>query len=313
MRILVTGGAGFIGSHLAEAYAERGHQVLVVDNLSTGKRENVPARTQFVEADLLDRERLAEIFTDFAPEVVNHHAAQTNLRLSWNEPVRDARNNILASLYLLECCVCHRTGKIIYASSGGAIYGEPDSLPVTEDHPIRPISNYGVSKYAGELYLRTFSEGAQLPYVVLRYPNVYGPRQDPQGEAGVVAIFTYQMLMGIQPRIYGDGSKTRDYVHIEDIVDANVRALDVDNNAVVNLGCGREISDAEVFQAVQKAVGSNLSPVFEQKRLGEINHICLDSSRAQKLFGWQPRIGFEDGVRRVVAYWKGHLAKQRGG
>jgi UDP-glucose 4-epimerase len=197
-----------------------------------------------------------------------------------------------------------RTQKCIYSSSGGAIYGEPERLPVDEGYQPQPLSNYGVSKYTTELYLQVMQAGSELSSVVLRYPNVYGPRQDPSGEAGVVAIFVTQLLQGVQPRIFGDGSKTRDYVHVEDIVAANLLALDPEKRGTFNLGWGRQITDLEVFQAVRAAVGSSVEPVFDQKRPGEIDHICLDAGRARKALGWAPRVEFDAGVRGVVAYWR---------
>lgn len=307
MRILITGAAGFIGSHLAEAYRDAGHEVGLLDNLSTGRRENLPPGLPFWEVDLAEEARLESVFRSFCPEVVSHHAAQVNLRLSWERPQHDARTNILGSLALLHQAVKWQTRKILYSSSGGAVYGEPQSLPVRETHPVRPRSNYGVSKYATELYLQTFHANSGLGYVILRYPNVYGPRQDPAGEAGVVAIFTTELLRGEQSRIFGDGSKTRDYVYIGDIIDANLRALACEESGVFNLGWGREITDLQVFETVQQAVGSSCRPVFDQKRPGEIDHICLDASRARASLGWEPRVEFRDGVNRVVAYWREKL------
>lgn len=308
MRILVTGAAGFIGSHIAEAYREAGHQVVGVDNLSTGKRENIPSEITLWEMDLLDETRLEGVFRDFQPEVVSHHAAQVNVRLSWERPLDDARPNILGSLTLLRMAVRWRAQQIIYSSSGGAIYGEPVSLPVKEEHPIRPMSNYGVSKYATELYLQAYHAASRLRYVILRYPNVYGARQDPTGEAGVVAIFTAQLLQGIQPRIYGDGSKTRDYVYIDDIVDANLRALHYEECGLFNLGSGIQTTDLGVFHAIQDAVGSTMEPVFNQKRPGEIDHICLDAAHARYSLGWEVQVVFREGVKRVVADWRRKLA-----
>jgi UDP-glucose 4-epimerase len=307
MRILVTGAAGFIGSHVAEAYQAAGHDVVAVDNLSTGKRENLPPDFPFQKLDLLDAGGLEKLFREFQPEVVSHHAAQVNVRVSWDQPVEDARTNILGTLTLLQQAVRWQTQKVIYSSSAGAIYGEPTALPVTEDYPPRPLSNYGVSKYAAELYLQAFHASSGLGYIILRYPNVYGPRQDPTGEAGVVAIFTTQLLQGIQPRIYGDGSKTRDYVYIDDIVEANLRVLPYEKCGVFNLGWGRETTDMDVFLTVREAVGSAAEPRLEKKRPGELDHICLDATRARNLLQWKPRMDFRTGVQQVVAHWKDKL------
>lgn len=308
MRILVTGGAGFIGSHVAQAYVKAGHEVAVVDNLSSGKRENLPPNCAFHEVDLLDESRLEALFKDFRPEVVSHHAAQVDVRLSWEEPIQDARINILGSLTLLRQMVKWGTNKIIYGSSGGAVYGEPVKLPVKEDDPVHPLSNYGVSKYAIELYIRSFQASADLRAVILRYPNVYGPRQDPAGEAGVVAVFSKLLLEGKRPRIFGDGAKTRDYVYVDDIVAANLRALDFECEGTFNLGWGKQVSDLEVFETVRGAAGVLVEPVFDQKRPGEIDHICLDATRARTILGWRPRVEFRQGVAQTVAFWRQKLA-----
>jgi UDP-glucose 4-epimerase len=308
MRILVTGAAGFIGSHVVEAYQRAGHEVGGVDNLATGSRTNLSGDSRFWEADLSDEGRLERIFQEFRPEVISHHAAQVNVRVSSQKPLEDARTNVLGSLALLHQAVRCGTKRIIYASSGGAVYGEPNALPVREDHPIRPFSNYGVSKYVTELYLYTFRATGGPEYVILRYPNVFGPRQDPKGEAGVVAIFATQLLRKERPRIYGDGSKTRDYVYIDDIVEANLHALESSTYGAFNLGWGREITDFEVFQTVSNALGSTVEPRYEQKRPGEIDHICLDAALARSTLGWSPRIEFREGVGRVVEYWKERLA-----
>lgn len=308
MRILVTGAAGFIGSHIAEMYQQAGYEVCGLDNLSTGKRENLRLDIPLWEIDLTDEPQLERLFREFRPEVISHHAAQVNVRLSWKKPLDDARTNILGSLVLLHKAVKWNTQKIIYSSSGGTVYGEPISLPVKEDHPIRPMSNYGVSKFAFELYLQAFYANSQLRYVVLRYPNVYGARQDPAGEAGVVAIFTTQLLQGVQPRIYGDGSKTRDYVYIDDITDANLRALQYKECGVFNLGWGKEITDMKVFEVVRDVVGHTVSPIFDEKRPGEIERICLAAEHAQNILQWKPRVEFQEGVKRVVDYWKKKLA-----
>ena len=307
MRILVTGTAGFIGSHVSEAYHKAGHEVLGLDDLSTGRRENLDPAVPFVAADLLDEDRLDAVFRDFRPEFINHHAAQVNVRHSWEKPSHDAQVNILGSLTLLRLMVKWKTGKIIYSSSGGAIYGEPERLPVHEDYHVRPLSNYGVSKYTVELYLHSFQASAGLHYVVLRYPNVYGPRQDPKGEAGVVAIFTKQLLQGERPLIFGDGSKTRDYVYVDDIVNANLLALESGREGTFNLGWGEEVTDLEVFEAVCTAIRSRVEPIFDLKRPGEIDHISLDATRAKTILGWQPRIEFREGVTRTGSYWKEKL------
>lgn len=305
MRILVTGAAGFIGSHIAHAYRNKGHEVAGVDNLSTGKREALSAEIPLSVFDISDDQQLRKLIRDFRPEVVSHHAAQVNVRRSQDDPIADLRSNILGSVTLFRIASEEvKLPKIIYSSSGGAIYGEPKRLPVKESLTPHPTSNYGVSKYTAELYLSAFQGNGVLRSIIFRYPNVFGPGQDPAGEAGVVAVFTTQLLRGVQPRIFGDGSKTRDYTYVEDIVDANLRALDFQGSDVFNLGCGKEITDLDVFKTVHAAVGRKTAPIFEEKRPGEVEHICLDTARVRKALRWKPRVSFREGVKHVVEYWR---------
>src|SRR5574337_767077 len=302
MRVLVTGGAGFIGSHVVDALVKEGHDVAVVDDLSMGKREQVHPSARFYRVDIRERQALDEVFRVERPDVVNHHAAQGNLRRSRSEPSFDASVNILGSLILVELSLAYKVKKFINISSGGAVYGEPQRLPVDELHPIRPASVYGVSKYAVEQCLRLF-DGSGLNYTILRYANVYGPRQNPAGEAGVVAIFSRQMLAGERPTIFGDGTKTRDYVYVDDIVAANLLVMTEERAAgrIYNLGLGREVSDTWVFELVRKAVGATVEPILASKRPGEIDRICLDASRAKAELGWEPMISLEEGIARSVA------------
>jgi len=305
MRILVTGGAGFIGSHVVDGYLAEGHEVSVVDDLSHGQKAHLNPQAQFHQIDLLDFKSLEKVFKEKQPEILNHHAARVDVRGAVEDPLFDARVNILGSLHLLELSRRYGVPKVIYISSGGAIYGEPDALPVREDHPIRPLSPYGASKYAVEPYLSLYGRLFGLRFIVLRYPNVYGPRQDPRGEAGVVAIFCRQMLSGERPTIFGDGTKTRDYVYVEDIVRANLQALGPKGEMeAFNLGWGREIGDLEVFRAAREALGVDLEPVFGEARAGEVSRICLDAQRAQKALDWKPLILFRDGVRKTASYFK---------
>ncbi|MGH2651722.1 MAG: NAD-dependent epimerase/dehydratase family protein, partial [Actinomycetota bacterium] len=304
MKILVTGGAGFIGSHLVDALVRENHDVVVVDDLSMGRRVQVHPDARFHHMDIRRREALEEVFRVERPEMVNHHAAQGNLRRSMAEPSFDASVNILGSLNLLELSLAYGVRRFIYSSSGGAIYGEPDELPVDETHPIRPLSAYGVSKYAVEQYLGLF--GSRLDHAILRYANVYGPRQNPWGEAGVVAIFSRQMLSGQRPTIFGDGTKTRDYVHVDDIVRANLLAMAERTAAgrAFNLGAGRETTDRTIFDLVRSAVGATVEPILAEKRPGEIDRICLDSSRAKADLGWEPAIPLEEGIARTVSSYR---------
>jgi UDP-glucose 4-epimerase len=313
MKILVTGGAGFIGSHVVDALVKGGHDVAVVDDLSMGKREQVHPSARLYRVDIRERQALEEVFRAERPELVNHHAAQGNLRRSMVEPSFDASVNVLGSLNLIELSLAYKVRKFIDISSGGAVYGEPQRLPVDELHPIQPMSAYGVSKYSVEQYLRLF-DGSGLDYTILRYANVYGPRQNPAGEAGVVAVFSRQMLAGERPTIFGDGTKTRDYVYVDDIVAANLLVMTEERAAgrIYNLGLGREVSDAQIFELVRKVVGATVEPILASKRSGEIDRICLDASRAKAELGWEPMTSLEEGIARSVASYRGQ-ARRCGG
>lgn len=303
MRILVTGGAGFIASHVSDRLLALGQRVAIVDNLSTGKRENLPAEAEFYEIDMRDK-TLEKVFEEEKPQVVIHHAAHANVTESVKNPGYDASVNVGGSINLLECCVKNAVEKFVYASTGGALYGEACYIPADEAHPIDPVSPYGVSKHAVEQYLYAYRQNHGLEYVVLRYPNVYGPRQDPHGEAGVVAIFTLQLLTGETPTIFGDGSKTRDYCYVSDIVDANVLALSNEVTGTYNLGRGIEVSDLEVFESVREAVGSEVEPDFAPVRPGEVEHIALDSSKAERELGWKWRVDLIEGIAEAVRFYR---------
>ena len=310
MRILVTGGAGFIASHVSDSLLALGHHVAIVDNLATGKRVNLPAAATFYEVDTRDQ-ALHDVFRAETPEVVVHHAAHIEVARSVREPAYDASVNILGSLNLLECCRAYGVRKVIYAGTAGALFGEPSYLPVGEDHPIDPLSPYGVSKHTVEHYLFTYRVNHGIDYVVLRYPNVYGPRQDPHGEAGVVAIFSLQMLAGKQPVIFGDGTKTRDYCNVADIAAANVLALNTPVSGVYNLGRGIEVSDLEVFEAVRIAVGSEVVPAFAPVRPGEVQRIALDASKAERELGWSWKVDFIEGVSGAVEFYRDQIKREQ--
>jgi UDP-glucose 4-epimerase len=303
-RILVTGGAGFIGSHLVDRLLAEGQAVCVVDDLSTGLAQNLPTAARLEKLDICDAPGVQRAFQSFKPEVVFHLAAQMDVRRSTREPDFDARVNVLGALNVLRSAVGVGTRRIVYASTGGAVYGNPapSELPVRESHPPHPVSEYGASKLAFEHYLSVYGSRGQIEYAALRFPNVYGPRQRPDGEAGVVAIFTGLMLRGGQATIFGDGKKTRDYVFVADVVDANVRAMSGPTGAVTNLGWGREVSDLEVFQAVAAATGYRKPPVFAPSRPGEVERICLDATLARDTWGWRPTVTLPEGVRRVVEH-----------
>jgi UDP-glucose 4-epimerase len=299
MRIVVTGGAGFIGSHVAEAYLALGHEVLVVDNLSTGFEGNIPNGARFARTSIRD-DCVGDLLAEFRPEVVNHHAAQMDVRRSVADPIFDAEENILGSLNIIRACVDAGVRKVVYAGTGGATYGEPEHIPADENTLPNPLSQYGVSKHTVEHYLYVYRRLYGLDYTVLRYPNVYGPRQNPHGEAGVIAIFTAKLLAGETPVIFGDGSKTRDYVFVGDVVSGNVLALTRASGEVVNLGSGIETSDREVFDAVASAVGSDVEPRYEKVRPGEVSRICLDPRKAHGVLGWRPAVDFAAGVELAV-------------
>lgn len=305
MRVLVTGGAGFIGSHVAEALRAAGHEVLVLDDLSAGERGNVPAGVRFDQVDIRDRAAVLRAVETFRPEAINHHAAQTNLRFSVEHPVADARINVLGTLHVVEAALAVGARRFLYVSSGGAIYGEPARLPADEETPVHPLAPYGFHKFLGEELLRLAALQGGIATCTLRYGNVYGPRQNPKGEAGVVAVFATQLLRGERPTIFGDGSKTRDYVFVEDVVRANLLAMEnAPPGARYNIGTGRPTTDQRIFDLVRAAVGANLTPIYGSNRPGEVDHIYLDCSRAERELGWRPEVPLEEGIRRAVAFYR---------
>jgi UDP-glucose 4-epimerase len=309
MRILVTGGAGFIGSHIVDAYLALGHDVAVVDDLSSGSRDNLNPRATFLHLDILDP-RLDDAFAEYRPQVVNHHAAQIDVRRAVADPVRDITVNIIGTVRLLERCAAHGIERLIFASTGGAIYGEPRHLPADETHPIAPLSPYGLDKFAAEHYLRIFRQ-QNLPragraggpdYAILRYANVYGPRQDPHGEAGVVAIFANAMLRGDPPTVFGDGQQTRDFVYVGDVVRANVLALEAKLPGPVNIGTGRAISVNEIYRSLARAIGFDRPPRYAPARAGEVRDIYLDCALARAHLGWCAEVSLEDGLARTLEF-----------
>jgi UDP-glucose 4-epimerase len=311
MRVLVTGGAGFIASHVVDAYLSLGHDVAVVDDLSRGSERNLNPKARFYKVDIRDGQGLQGVFSAEKPEVVNHHAAQMDVRRGVREPRFDADVNILGSINLLGLAVEHQVKRIIYVSTAGAAYGEPEHLPVREDAPINPITPYGISKHTVEHYLFTYNFLYGLSYVVLRYGNVYGPRQSSQGEAGVFAIFAEQLLAKDQPVIYGDGSKTRDYVYVSDVATANVTALTRGTGEVFNIAAGVATRDDEIFGLVRDQFGQQeLRPRYVDRRPGEIEHITLDISKAQRLLQWTPKIDLAEGARLTLQYFQKHAREK---
>ena len=302
MRILVTGGAGFIGSNVADRFIELGHEVAIFDDLSSGFREFLHPSARFYPGDLADAAQVDRCVADFRPELVDHHAAQIDVRKSVTDPIWDARVNVLGSIGLLQACTRHGVRKLIYASTGGALYGEGRSLPATEDHPVNPEAPYGASKHTVEHYLYLWKLLHGLDYTVLRYPNVFGPRQNPHGEAGVNAIFIGLMLQGKRPRIFGDGTAVRDYLFVSDVVDANVLALAQGSGEMLNLGTGVGTSVNDIVRELQGILGFREEAIHDPPRPGEVQRIYLDASRAKRVLGWEPRVGFTDGLRRTVEW-----------
>jgi UDP-glucose 4-epimerase len=294
VRAIVTGGAGFIGSHVADALLARGDEVTVVDNLSNGKRENVPDGARLVEADI--RAGVDAIFGETRPEVCFHLAAQVDVRVSVDRPLHDAGVNVLGTIAVLEAARGTDT-QLVFSSTGGAIYGECDG-PAPEDSERRPLAPYGVSKLAGEEYLAAYNRLYGARHVSLRYANVYGPRQDPHGEAGVVAIFFGKLAGGEAPRIFGNGSQTRDYVYAGDVAQATLAAAGQDGG-VFNVGTGIETSVVELYELCRRVAGSSVDAEEAPARLGELQRSVLDPSRAQRELGWRAETSLEDGLRRT--------------
>lgn len=303
MKILVTGGAGFIGSHVVDAMIADGHDVVVVDNLSTGKESNLNPKAHLYKIDLRDPQ-LIDVFSAERPELVDHHAAQADVRKSVTDPVYDADINIHGTLNLLECARKSGVRKVIYISSGGAVYGEPVYLPCDEDHPIIPLCPYGVTKHTIEHYLYIYKFIYGMDYTILRYANVYGPRQDPQGEAGVVAIFTGRMLKGQPVAIFGSGEQLRDFVFVGDCARANVLALTKGSERIYNLGCGRATSINEIFSELKNITAYPEDARYEAAKAGETFRIYLNNQRAGRELGWQPAYKLEDGLRLTVDYFR---------
>jgi UDP-glucose 4-epimerase len=292
VRAIVTGGAGFIGSHVADALVARGDEVHVLDNLSHGSRENVPEQSHLHEGDI--RSDTDAVFDEVRPEACFHLAAQADVRVSVADPAYDADVNVLGTLRVLEAARRHGT-KIVFSSTGGAIYGECEA-PALEDAERRPLAPYGTSKLAGEEYLATYNRLYGSGHVSLRYGNVYGPRQDPHGEAGVVAIFMGLLAGDGTPRIFGDGRQTRDYVFVGDVVDATLAALD-HPGGVLNVGTGAETSVLRLYEAISRVSGIEREPELAPARLGELQRSFLDRSRAERELGWRPRHGLDEGLR----------------
>jgi UDP-glucose 4-epimerase len=310
-KILVTGGAGFIGSHLVDSLIERGNNVVVIDNLSSGKKENLNSKAIFHRADICDSS-IAGILKNENPDVIFHLAAKTNARKSVEDPITDAKTNIIGSLNIIESFLsangrdCQKLAakKIIFFSTGGVMYGEANVIPTPEAYSSQPICPYGVNKLAVEKYLNYYNKIFGLPYIVLRLANVYGPRQDANGKAGVVAVFCGEILSGKVPVINGDGEQTRDYIYIEDVVSAAQLVMEKGNNDFFNIGTGKETSVNEIFRGLKKFLDSTCEENHGPAKSGEHKRGCLDSSKAKQKIDWQPEYSVEDGLKKTAAWFR---------
>ena len=308
-RILITGGAGFIGSNIADRFVAAGWEVAIVDDLSSGKRENVPSAARFYPCDVRSAAATDAIVSE-KPDVICHQAAQIDVRRSMSDPRYDADVNLGGLLNVMQAAVKAGSVKqVMFASSGGAMYGETDQIPTREDHPPRPVSHYGVAKASSELYLGVYAANYGIPYAALRYANVYGPRQDPHGEAGVVAIFAGRLLDGKPCTIYGDGKQTRDYVFVGDVARANLLAAEKGFTGALNIGTGVETDVNQLFTIMARAAGVQAEPVHAAGRPGEQKRSCIDPSAAEKALGWKPEVRLEDGLTRTVEFFRARAAR----
>jgi UDP-glucose 4-epimerase len=304
MRALVTGGAGFIGSNVVDALVERGDEVTVVDNVSTGRRENLTGAlergAELAESDIRDAQAMLDLFARVRPEVVFHLAAQIDVRHSMAHPAADARVNVEGTVNVLVAAHAAGVRRFVNTSTGGAIYGEGQIIPAPEDHPVAPLSPYGNSKFCAESYCSLFRRMDGLSTVSLRYGNVYGPRQDPLGEAGVIAIFCGKLLDGGRPTVYGDGLQTRDYDFVGDVVAANLAAAEADGAGPYNIGTGRETTVLELVETLAEIGGRPFEPEHAPERPGEVRRIAIDPARAREELGWEPRVGLREGLERTL-------------
>lgn len=301
MDAIVTGGAGFIGSHVADALIARGDRVVVIDNLAGGRRDRLPTEAEFHQIDIRDHEAMRRVFDDVQPEAVFHLAAQADVRVSVNDPLLDGDVNVLGTVEVLECA--RRSGaRVIFSSTGGALYGEAETIPSPESTPVAPMAPYGTSKYCGEQYIGLYNRLHGTRHVILRYGNVYGPRQDPHGEAGVVAIFFGRLAEGETPLVFGSGLQTRDYVYVGDVVAANVAALAYDGRSeAFNIGTQTETNVIDLLAAAQQVAGTSVEPEHRPARMGELDRSCLDCGLAAAELGWRPAVQLDQGLRETFA------------
>ncbi|MCH7828081.1 MAG: NAD-dependent epimerase/dehydratase family protein [Bacteroidetes bacterium] len=308
MKILITGGAGFIASHIADEYINLGHEVFILDNLSTGFEGNINSKATFINLDICDKS-LTELFEVQKFDVVNHHAAQMDVRKSVADPTFDANTNIIGTINLLQNAVKTGVKKFIFSSTGGAVYGEQEYFPADEQHPTFPLSPYGISKLTVEKYLFFYNKQYGLNYSILRYANIYGPRQNPFGEAGVIAIFTSKLLAGEQPIINGEGTQTRDYVFVKDVVNANVKVLKDEIPDIMNVGTGIETNVNEIFNTLNKIINNGQVEKHGPSAPGEQLRSVITSDKFYKRFNWKPTTKLTDGLRETVIFFESKLVK----
>ncbi|MFD3157161.1 NAD-dependent epimerase/dehydratase family protein [Haloimpatiens sp. FM7330] len=303
MNIIVTGGAGFIGSNIVDELVKMNHNVAIVDNLSTGKVENINVKAKFYKVDIRDTKKIIEIFNDFKPDVCIHHAAQIDIQTSIKNPKFDAVVNIIGTINILEACKINKVRKIIYASSA-SVYGNPEYLPIDEKNKTNPISYYGISKLTSEYYVKVFSKFYGIKFTILRYANVYGIRQAFKGEGGVIAIFLNKIIKKEIPVIYGDGEQTRDFIYVKDIVNANVAALTKGNNETINISTNNKISINELVKYMRNISKRNFNYIYKNKRDGDIMHSYIENEKAKKLLDWMPMYSIEEGLKATYEYYK---------
>ena len=299
-KVLVTGGAGFIGSHLVDRLLHDGYAVAVIDDLSAGHLRRRDQGAAFHHASINDHPKMRQIIQRESPRIIFHLAAQSNVIQSHNDPAADANANVLGTINLLSVAAAEGVSKIVFSSTGGAIYGNPDAIPCDEDTPVFPLVPYALSKYIGELYLELFYQMYQLDYTILRYANVYGPGQNPNGEAGVIAIFANEMIGRRRPKIYGDGEQERDFVYVSDVVEANLAAMERGNGQIYNIGTGEPVTINRIYSLIQKYTNFNEEADYRPRRAGEVLKIALDPGRACRELGWEPKVSLEEGLRLSV-------------
>ena len=302
-KCIVTGGAGFIASHLVDRLIEKGYEVAVIDNLSTGNKDNLNLKADFYNFDIQDQ-KISEIFKKVKPEIVFHYAAQIDVRKSVDDPLESAKTNILGSLNILENCKKFGVKKIVFASSGGAIYGEAEVIPTSEDYSPKPVSPYGIEKLVFEHYLYFYKKEYNLDYLSLRFANIYGPRQNSKGEAGVVAIFCDKMMRGEKIIINGDGKQTRDFVFVEDVISANILGIENNKSGVFNVGTSKETDVNDIFCELDKLFDSKIQKIHGPQKAGEQKRSCLDFGKIKKDFGWEPKYNIEKGLLKTQEWFK---------